>query len=528
LGENVSLPISLLQRASDEALLADWSENWQSFRQGRLWLAPALALGCVGCTVGPNFAPPAAPSQSVYTPGGSAESGAGDQHFALGEKIAGDWWSLYRSDPLNEVLKQAVAGNRTLVAAQATLAAAQESVIVAGAAREPQIDVDGGASRYRQNGGQLGLPKLPPGFPNYANLFHVGPTVSYALDVWGGTQRAVEESAALADVSDDQLDAAYLTLTGNAVTQALTIASLRAQLATVAGIIADDETNLRLVDTEVKAGVATQLDIETAASQLAIDRTLVPPLRTQLDQARHALAVLVGRAPADWTPPDFDLDTLVLPHELPVSLPSDLVRQRPDLLAAEAQLHAASAAIGVATAQLYPNITLSAATSQQSITIDTLFHGASNIWSLGPSITIPIFHGGALKAQERGAQDRFNAALATYEQTVLQSFGQVADVLDGLTHDAELLDEQQRALTAAESSLALTRRSYSIGSVGVLQVVDAQRLVEQSRLGVVRAKAQRYLDTAQLFVAMGGAWWNWRGQTEAPTSAAAPVPAPTL
>jgi len=481
----------------------------------RLRLAPALALACAACTLGPDFMRPAAPPQAVYTPGGSAEKGAGDQHFALGQKIAGDWWTLYRSVPLNEVLKQAVAGNRTLVAAQATLAAAQESVIQAGASLEPQIDVGGGISRYHQNGSQLGLPRLPPGFPGYANLFRVGPTVSYAVDVWGGTKRAVEESAALADVSDDQLDAAYLTLTGNAVLQALTIASLRAQLATVAGIIADDVTNLRLVDSEVKAGIATQLDTETANSQLAVDRTLVPPLRTQLGQARHALAVLVGKAPADWTPPDFDLDTLTLPHELPVSLPSDLVRQRPDLLAAEAQLHAASAAIGVATAQLYPNITLSAALSQQAISAQTLFHGASDIWSLGPSISIPIFHGGALEAQERGAQDRFNAALATYEQTVLQAFGQVADVLEGLTHDAELLDEQQRALAAAESSLALTRRSYTLGNIGVIQVLDAQRLVEQSRLGFVRAKAQRYLDTAQLFVAMGGAWWDWRGQTEA-------------
>ncbi len=244
----------MLQRASDEALLADWSDKLRRIRQGRGWLAPVLALACAGCTLGPDFAPPAAPAQSVYTPGGSAEKGAGDQHFALGQKIAGDWWTLYRSDPLNDVLKQAVAGNRTLVAAQATLAAAQESVIVAGAAREPQIDVGGGASRYHQNGAPLGLPKLPPGFPGYASLFHVGPTVSFALDVWGGTQRAVEESAALADVSDDQLDAAYLTLTGNAVLQALTIASLRSQLATVDGIIADDATNLRLVDTEVKCG----------------------------------------------------------------------------------------------------------------------------------------------------------------------------------------------------------------------------------------------------------------------------------
>jgi NodT family efflux transporter outer membrane factor (OMF) lipoprotein len=215
----------------------------------------------------------------------------------------------------------------------------------------------------------------------------------------------------------------------------------------------------------------------------------------------------------------------MLPNELPLSLPSELVRQRPDLLAAEAQLHAASAAIGVATAQLYPKITLSGALSQQAISLDTLFHGASNLWSFAGGLTTPIFHGGELEAQRRFTEDQFNATLATYEETVLQAFGQVADVLEALSHDAELLAEQQRALAAAESSLNLTRRSYSIGNVGILQVLDAQRLVERARLGYVRAKAQRYLDTAQLFVAMGGGWWDWRDRAAA-ASSLTPVSAP--
>jgi NodT family efflux transporter outer membrane factor (OMF) lipoprotein len=269
------------------------------------------------------------------------------------------------------------------------------------------------------------------------------------------------------------------------------------------------------VNTEVRAGVATQLDIETAQSQLATDRTLLPPLRQQEDVARHALAVLAGRAPGEWAPPDFDLDALTLPAELPLSVPSDLARQRPDILASEAQLHSANATIGVATAQLYPNITLSAALSQQSVTIDTLFHGASDVWSIGAGLAYPLFHGGALEAQKRRAVDNFNAALATYEETVLVSFGQVADTLDALEHDAEQLAEQQRALTSAQNSLDLTRRAYSLGSVGIVQVLDAQRLLEQARLGFVRARAQRYLDSAQLFVALGGGWWNWRAPDEA-------------
>lgn len=489
-------------------------------------LASATLLGA--CTLGPNFKPPATPPDKTYTNAGTAEkTGAGDQHFELGHKITGDWWTLYGSSPLNSVLDQAIAGNRTLAAAQATLAAAEESVNESRAALYPTLDLDASAMRQHISGAQFGLAKLPPQFPPYFNLFHVGPTVSYALDVWGENRRAVEESTALAAAQEYRLDAAWLTLTGNAVTEALTIASVREQIATVQGIIADDERNLALVRTELRAGVATQLDIETATSQLATDRTLIPPLEQQLSVARHALTVLVGKVPAAWRPPEFDLDHITLPTSLPVSLPSDLVRQRPDVLTAEAELHAASAAIGVATAHLYPNITLSAALSQQAITVDTLFHGASTIWSLGPAITAPLFHGGALVAERRRTIDEFNATLNTYEETVLQAFAQVADVLEALQHDAALLSEEEAALNSAQTSLDLTRRSYTIGSVGILQVVDAQRVVEQARLGYVRAKAQRYLDTAQLFLAMGGGWWDWhRAMPSAvgviPTAAPAP------
>ncbi|HZT51260.1 MAG TPA: efflux transporter outer membrane subunit [Stellaceae bacterium] len=486
----------------------------------------AAAFVLASCTVGPDYSSPAKPQEQSYTPGGAAETAAGDQHFALGQKIAGDWWTLYRSEPLRQVLEQAIAGSRTLASAQATLAAALEQVTIARGALYPQADLGASAQRERNNGAALGLARLPPQFPTHFNVFRVGPTVSYAVDVFGGTRRAIEESEALADVQEFQLDAAYLALTGNAVTEALTIASLNAQIATVEGIIRDDQTNLDLVQKEVRAGVATQLDIETATSQLAADRTQLPPLRQQVSVAQHALAVLVGRAPGDWVPPDFDLDRITLPEELPLSLPSALVRQRPDILAADARLHAASAAVGVATAQLYPSITLSAASTQQSISLETLFHGASTVWNVAGGLTAPIFHGGELEAQRRRTERVFDATLADYEQTVLQAFGQVADVLEALSHDAELLADQQRALASAQASLDLTRRSYAIGSVGILQVLDAQRLVQQARLGYVRAKAQRYLDTAQLFVAMGGGWWDWRGRTAPAAPDAAPAPTP--
>jgi NodT family efflux transporter outer membrane factor (OMF) lipoprotein len=482
-------------------------------RRGFVLIASLTAL-LTGCTLGPDFKPPAAPGEKGYTsegvpqppsPGGKDT----DQRFAVGKRISGDWWTLFQSERLNQVLQQAVGGNRTLVAAQATLRQAHQVVTQAAGALYPQVNLNGAASRQKNSLATQGI----PGTTSIFNIYSIAPTVSYVLDPFGGNRRRVEQQGALAKYQDYQLDAAYLTLTGNAVTQALNIASARAQIKAVEDIIASDQHNLQLVQTEFKAGEATRMDIESAQSQLATDRTLLPPLRQQLSVARHALSVLVGRSPASWSPPNFDLADFTLPNELPVSLPSDLVHQRPDILSSEAQLHAASAAIGVATAQLYPNITLTGSIGQEALSTAKLFTSASSIWSIGANLAAPIFQGGALEAQRQASINAYQAALATYEQTVLQSFGQVADVLQALNHDAELLRDQRRALESADASLRLTRTTYSAGNVSLLQVLDAQRLYEQARLGYVRAEAQRYLDTVQLYVAMGGGWQEWREQT---------------
>jgi NodT family efflux transporter outer membrane factor (OMF) lipoprotein len=486
----------------------------------RLTAAASLVALLAGCTLGPDFLAPAAPDTKAYTEDGIpktkvAEAKEKEQRFVLGKKITGDWWQLFHAQRLNAVLEQAIAGNQTLVAARASLAQSFEVVAQARGALYPQVDLSAGASRQQLAEAFLGLPGVTPPF----NIFSIGPSVSYALDPFGGNRRRVEQQAAVAGYQAYQLDAAYLTLTGNAATQALNIASARAQIKAVETIIKDDEENLRLVDSELQAGEATQIDVESAASQLAADRTLLPPLRQQVSVARHALSILAGRLPGDWVPPDFDLEEFTLPEELPVSLPSDLVRQRPDILASEAQLHAASAAIGVATAQLYPNINLTASFTQEAVTTATLFSASDSAWSIGAQLLAPVFHGGALEAQKRAAVDAFDSALATYKETVLTSFGQVADVMEALAHDAELLEAQRRALESAEASLRLTRTTYQYGNVGVLQVLDAQRLAEQARLGYVRAQAQRYLDTVQFFTAMGGGWWDWPGR-EQPMQAA--------
>jgi NodT family efflux transporter outer membrane factor (OMF) lipoprotein len=494
-----------------------------SFRASALAAVSVVAL-LAGCAVGPDFVSPKPPETKDYDFGGTPEPAVENaveeqQHLALGKKISGDWWQLFHSSELDEVMRQAIAGNLTLAAAEATLAQAQQAVVQAAGALYPQVDLDAQATRQRANFAAIGINQKGPLF----NLYSIGATVSYSLDIFGLTRRRIEQQVAVAQYQDYQLDAAYLALTGNAATQAVQIASARAQIQAAETIIADDERNLELVRTELKAGQATQIDVESAAAQLATDRTLLPPLRQQLSVARHALAILSGRAPGDWSPPDFDLSGFTLPKELPVSFPSEIVRQRPDILASEAQLHAASAAIGVATAQLYPNITLSASGLAESITREPLFNPASDIWSIGAQLLQPIFHGGALLAQRKAAVDAYDGALANYKQTVLTSFGQVADTLQALAHDAEQLDAQRRALESSETSLKLTRTSYSYGNVSVLQVLDAARLTEQARLGYVRAEAQRYLDTIEMFTAMGGGWWDWQNRT----AQAVDVPAPT-
>jgi NodT family efflux transporter outer membrane factor (OMF) lipoprotein len=301
-------------------------------------------------------------------------------------------------------------------------------------------------------------------------------------------------------------------LTGNALTQLVNIASDLDQIKVLRDIIADDQRNVDLVSTITKSGELTRIDIETATSQFETDRTLLPPLNQDLSTAGDALALLVGKAPAEWQPPQIDLNDLTLPTELPVSVPSALVHERPDILMSEAQLHAAGAAIGVATAQLYPNITLTGSIGQAALTTASIFSPASAVWAIGGQLAAPIFEGGTLIAQKKVATDAYDLALANYEQTVLQSFSQVADVLHALQNDAAQVQAERRAVDTAGRSLGMMRTTFAYGSITLLQVLDAERQYAQARLGYVRASAQRFRDTIALFVAMGGGRINGKMQ----------------
>jgi NodT family efflux transporter outer membrane factor (OMF) lipoprotein len=479
-------------------------KHW--YRGGRSGYLLAMLAWLSACAVGPDFVPPSPPQVNQYTrPQTPAKltpgQGEPGQQLAIGKSIAAKWWELYRSPQLNQVVAQAVNASPSLTAARATLAQVQQTLLQARGDYYPAFDINAAAQRQSTSTAK-GTSSTP------YNLYSVGAKVSYAPDVFGGTRRRVEQAVALVENQHYQLAAAYLTLTGNTVTQAINIATVREQIHAAQEIIADDEKNLRLVQLKFKAGKAARRDVLAAESQLASDRVQLPPLKQQLNTAQHALSVLVGKMPGLWLPPDFDLTEFTLPTELPLSVPSKLVRQRPDILAAEAQLHASSAAIGIAASQLYPSLQLSGTLGVESLSSANLFQSSNQFWNLVASLTAPIFHGGALKAQKQAALYAFQASAATYQHTVLSAFAQVADVLRALAHDAELVGAEKTALDTSLASLKLQRLSYAAGKSDLLQLLDAERAYQQARLGYARAQAQRYQDTAQLFVAMGGAWWQ--------------------
>ncbi len=483
-----------------------------------LWLL-AAALG--GCTLGPNFSRPVPPPDTRYTAEtlpGEAPQAENDtrQHIEYGQDISGDWWSLFGSDALDRIVKDAVAGNQNLAAMTATLAQTQELALSAEGLKYPQLGLTGGAGRQKY-GAELfgGFVGIPP-FTYYA----IGPTVSYVFDYDGGVARGIERQYALADSSRQQRNAAYLSVTGQAVMQVIAAASAREQLSVLETLVAQDRGNLKLVQNAFDEGSVARIDVLSAQSQIDSDMTLLPPLRQELARAHHALSILVGKTPAAASLPDVDLSMIALPRTLPVGIPSELAHRRPDVLQAEARLHAATSAVGIAESNLYPKIQLTGSIGQQALTGGRLFDGASTAWNLIGNVTMPLFDGGSLRAQRRAAVDALRASAANYRQTVLEAFAQVADLLEALDHDAEQLDAQIQAQGTAQSALELARASYAAGNAGILQVLDAQRVYQQSRLGYVRAIAQRYLDTTQLILALGGS----SPLAAPPTSAAAVDP----
>jgi NodT family efflux transporter outer membrane factor (OMF) lipoprotein len=462
-------------------------------------LVVAAVLMLAGCAAGPDFVRPPTPALSRYTPSDPVavpgEAGAAAQTIRQGRDVPERWWRAFGSPALDELVAQALAASPTQEAARATAAQAAALLAAARGGAYPEISI--GASVTRANGTRSGVAGAS------GNLFELGPAATFDPDAFGGIRRRIEQAQAVAEFQQAQWQAARLTLAGNTVLQSIALATAAEQIIAVRDIIGVDQRNLELVQISATAGKSARLDVLTSESQLSSDLALLPPLEQQASVARHALAVLAGKMPAEWSPPEFDLTKLALPQELPLTLPSRLVRNHPDIRAAEAQLHAANAAIGIATAQLYPGVTLSANWTATAGTAGGLF-GGDTLWNLAASLVAPVFNGHTLAAQRDAAVEAYAAQLANYRQALLQVFGRVADVLESLSHDAAQLQAQYKALETAQAALALTQDSYQAGQASLLQLLESQRLYQQARLGYARSKGQRYSDTAQLFIALGG------------------------
>jgi NodT family efflux transporter outer membrane factor (OMF) lipoprotein len=461
--------------------------------------AAVLSSSLAACVAGPNFVAPAAPVAASYTADPLPNLAASDSTPDSTLAAPAQWWALLNAPRLDSTIREALAANRSLEAARGALAEARSLSEASEAGRYAHVDLDAGAGRQKYGAAFLGPQHLPP-FTYYS----IGPAVSYSFDFAGGVRRTIEQQRAMSDYQQRELDAAALSVSGNVALQALACATARAQIDNLEALLADDRSDLKLVQDSFADGAATRVDVLNAQSQLANDQTLLPPLRRDLSVAGHALALLAGRTPAEWTAPDFRLEEFNLPPRLPLTVPSELVHRRPDIQAAEAQLHAAIAAVGVASANLYPQVSLSATASLQANTLRTLFDASSAAGGLAGSLTQPLFDHGALRARQHAALDAAQVSLANYEQVVLSSFGQVADALEALDHDQELLASEQSAVAVAAENLALTRESYSAGNSGVLQVLEAQRQNQQARMGLVHAQSQRLRDTVQLLLALGG------------------------
>ncbi len=471
----------------------------------------AAALVLSGCAVGPDFKAPATPTTQGYTTEPqppqtlATDVDKGEpQHFQVGSDLPGQWWTLFESDKLNALIEQAMQNYPDIAAQQAALRAARDNVRAQQGVFLPQLGGSMNAERTRQSGATIG-----PGYPGFVtSLFTTSLNVSYTLDVFGGERRQLENLRAQVDGQKFQLEASYLTLTSNLAATAVSLASARDQIAVTQEIIALEEKALATIQRQYEAGARTRADLLQQQSNLATVRATLPKLQQQLQVAEHQLAVLTGRFPHDVPPLQLTLEDLKLPQELPVSLPSALVAQRPDVQQQQALMHQASANIGVATANLLPQIQLSSAIGDESLTAATLFTGASELYSLSGALTQPLFQGGTLRAKRRAAIDAYEQAGAQYQLTVLNAFQNVADTLTALDNDAQALRAQTEALSTARSSLDLIQRQYDAGAVSYTSLLSAQQAYQQARIAYVQTIASRFTDTIALFQALGGGWWN--------------------
>lgn len=464
------------------------------------------ALMLAGCAVGPDFTPPVASNESAYTSPEDAtkDNGPLTQKIISGKTIPAAWWELFQSKPLNDLIRQAVRHNPDLTAAEASLRVAEENAQAADSLLMPTVSGSLSTTREKTSGATAG--GIFPG--QLYTLHNTSLNVSYGLDVFGLSRRTIEAKDAKAAAQRYQMEAAYVSLTANVATAAMQEAALRAQIAATERLIKAQTEQVAAIHTQLDAGAVAKPVLLAAEQNLAQIRGTLSPLKQRLAATRHTLSTLTGTLPSHAPHAKFELASLKLPHEIPVSLPSELTIQRPDIRAAEANLHAASAQIGVALASRLPQVTLDANIGSVANSVDRLFSPGSGIWSAGFSASQLIFDGGNLEHGQRAAEAAFDVAAAQYRSTVLTAFQNVADALHALQSDAEALAAQQQNAAAAASNLKLVKTQFDAGAINRVTYLDAEKNDASAQLALAQAEAQRYTDTVALFQALGGGWWN--------------------
>ena len=475
------------------------STNWK-------WMIGVAGLVTIaGCTVGPRYHAPAPPTVTAYTPhplpAETASSGgpAGiAQHFNSSAAIPADWWTAFQSPELNAMVEQALKNSPTLEQATARLRQAQEEVNArTGATKYPAVTGNASVTEEQLNLAALGVP-----FPNPSpfTLLNGSVAVSYALDVFGANRRAIEGLKAQRDYEAWQIEGARLMLEGNVVAAAIRQAEVRKEIEITQQLLAVEQKELKITEERERAGGISDFDVHSQRTQVAETEATLPPLELQLNTIDDQLAALMGLSPAEAQVAGISPDALHLPAELPMTVPSELVRQRPDIRAAEALLHEASANVGVATANQYPQIVLTGSGGG----LGTRFDSGGDVWNVGASLAAPIFNGGALQAEKRKAQDAYNEAASAYRATVLESFREVADALYAMEHDAETLEARSAAAGEADGAYGIAAKRYEAGGISEMSLLDAERQKLQTALDRENAAASRLTDSATLFEALGG------------------------
>ena len=469
-----------------------------------LWLVLTV-LG--GCAVGPDFHRPAAPDARAFQsePATPNLADADSQRLNQTLDVPAQWWVLFHSQPLNDLIELALKANPNIAAAQAALRAAEENAYAQQGAYFPSVDANFNPTRQKT---AASLSAIPSSGAYTYSLHTAQVSVSYVPDVFGGNRRAVESLEALAESQRFQLEATRLTLASNLVSAAIQEAALRAQIDATQSIVDDQSKTLDSFRTQFKLGQLAQADVTAQEAALAQTQSMLPPLQKQLAAQRDLIRALTGRLPDTELAAKFELSSIHLPNELPLTLPSKLVEQRPDIRSAEAQMHAASAQIGVAVANRLPNISIDGSFGSSADKLSQLFGTGTSFWGLAGNVTQPIFQGGTLLHRQRAAEAAYDQAVALYQATVIAAFQNVADSLHAIQIDTDAWKSAVAAERASARSLEISHRLLQLGSINYLAMLSAEQTWQQARINLIQAQVNRLADSVALFQALGGGWWK--------------------